>query len=174
MLSELKYVPNFITPEEETILLQHIQQLQWQEVALYGQVAKRRVVHYGFEYQYGSRGVRKTNPPPEFLNNVIARCSCLLMSNSADIAEILITEYPVNAGINWHRDAPVFKEIIGISLNSSCVIHFRNRMNKKEKIKRNLERCSAYRLSGAIRWEWEHRIAPVKVPRYSITLRTLC
>lgn len=169
----LNYIPNFITNKEEITLIKHIQQLEWQAIALFGQTAKRTVVHYGLDYNYSKRTVLPTIPPPAFLNDVIGRGAALLNVPHNEIAEILITQYPLNAGINWHRDSPVFKDIIGLSLYSPCTIDFRNRLNKKERFNVQLERGSAYLLTDAIRWEWEHRILPVKTHRYSITLRTL-
>jgi alkylated DNA repair protein (DNA oxidative demethylase) len=147
--------------------------LDWQEVKLFGQTARRRVVHLGMNYDYTNRQISPTIAPPDFLNELLLRGAQLINRSKADIAEVLITEYSIGAGINWHRDAPVFKDIIGISLGSPTLIHFRKRSNKKEQIKLNLDPGSAYVLSGSIRWEWEHRIAPVKSQRYSITLRTL-
>jgi alkylated DNA repair dioxygenase AlkB len=32
---------------------------------------------------------------------------------------------------------------------------------------------SLYRLSGEVRWDWEHSIAPLEQTRWSVTLRTL-
>ena len=32
---------------------------------------------------------------------------------------------------------------------------------------------SLYRLSGEVRWEWEHSIVPLDVTRRSVTFRTL-
>lgn len=46
-------------------------------------------------------------------------------------AELLITEYPVGSVINWHRDAPPFDLIAGISLMADCT--FRLRPNDKAK-----------------------------------------
>lgn len=169
----LLYHPHFITASKENELIQSIKQLDWQQVALFGQIAKRRVVHFGMDYHYDSRGVTPTQPPPPFLNDVITRGAQLLSLPRERIAEILITEYDINAGIGWHRDAPVFESIVGISLHSATVIHFRNRADHKEQGTLFLEPGSAYALTHDARWQWEHRIAPVKELRYSITLRTL-
>ncbi|STX52152.1 Uncharacterised protein [Legionella busanensis] len=169
----LAYFQHFISKEEEKSLIQHIQNLSWQKVSLFGQVAKRRVVHFGLDYHYESRTVKPTTPPPFFLQKTITSAANLLDKSSNHIDEILITEYPILAGINWHRDAPAFKEVIGISLLNPTIIYFRKRTNKQEQIKLILEPCSVYILKDEIRWEWEHRIPPVKALRYSITLRTL-
>ncbi|RUR05650.1 hypothetical protein ELY15_14085 [Legionella sp. km772] len=169
----LEYFPNFISTAEEKELILQLQALCWQEVILFGQVARRRVCHFGLLYNYEGRTVQVTEQAPRFLDALIARSAQLIQAPPEAIAEILVTEYPIDAGINWHRDAPVFKDIIGISLASSSFIYFRNRSNKKEQIKLFLEPGSAYILKKAIRTNWEHRIPPVKLPRYSITLRTL-
>lgn len=41
----------FITPNEEAVLLQHIDQQPWTHLA------KRRVQHYGYKFEYSQRGV---------------------------------------------------------------------------------------------------------------------
>lgn len=168
-----QYVDNFITATEEECLVHHIQQLNWQQVELFGQIAKRRVVHFGMDYHYGRRSVAPIDPAPSFLQDVITKCATFLKVHRNNLKEILITEYPINAGIGWHRDAPVFEFIIGISLNNPTPIYFRKRAQHEDQIKLILEPRSAYTLTGEVRWEWEHRIAPVKELRYSITLRTL-
>jgi alkylated DNA repair dioxygenase AlkB len=169
----LKYIPNFIGKSEEQTLISHIRCLSWDQVSLFGQIAKRRVMHFGLNYDYSSKKVSPTLPPPNFLSELIVRAAGLVQESGKSIAELLITEYPMGAGINWHRDALIFNDVIGLSLNSDCIIQFRRRSNNKEKIKLRLERYSAYVLTRAIRWDWEHRIAPVKTLRYSITLRSL-
>ena len=53
-------------------------------------------------------------------------------------------------------------------------MRFRQRVDEGfRRAKLSLEPGSAYLLSGASRWDWEHSIAPGKDLRFSITLRTL-
>jgi len=40
----------------------------------------------------------------------------------------LVIEYGPGAGIGWHRDKAVFGDVIGVSLFSPCVIHFRQKV----------------------------------------------
>lgn len=169
----LQYFPDFISSSQEKDLIKHFDVLPWENISLFGQVAKRRVVHFGLHYEYNKRTVKPAIPAPDFLKDVIIRGAKLVQQPTNAIAEILITEYTHHAGINWHRDATVFKEIIGISLGSPSMIYFRNRSDKKEQIKMRLEPGSAYVLKDSVRWDWEHRIPPVNTLRYSITLRTL-
>ncbi|QEC52556.1 alpha-ketoglutarate-dependent dioxygenase AlkB [Anseongella ginsenosidimutans] len=94
-----------------------------------------------------------------------------------DFAEVLVTEYPPGAVINWHRDAPPFDVIAGVSLLSNADFRFRpydkNKRGRQHIMRMNLERRSLYIIQGEARSEWEHSIAPVTEPRYSVTLRTL-
>ncbi len=167
------YYPAVVDCDEEKKLITDFTRLEWEPVSLFGQIAKRRVMHFGMGYNYDLRTVQPTQAAPDFLKPLIIKCSHYLKIEPDEVKEILISEYPCNAGIGWHCDSPVFEKIIGVSLLSDCIIHFRKRINHKEQFKLPLERGSIYTLSNAIRWKWEHRIAPVKALRYSITFRTL-
>ena len=94
-----------------------------------------------------------------------------------DFAELLVTEYPVGSVINWHRDAPPFDIIAGISFQSDCIFrlrpHDKMKQNRKSIISFPVRRRSLYMMEGIARTEWQHSIAPVKEVRYAITLRTL-
>ncbi len=172
-LPGFSYYPDFITPEEEQNLIKKLQSLTWNPVALFGQIARRRVVHFGMDYLYERRSVQPTEPIPVFLKEIRDHAASLLKVHSDEVVEVLLTEYPINAGIGWHRDAAVFEAIFGVSLHSPTLIHFRKRDDHQTQHKLMLDRGSAYLLTDEVRWNWEHRIAPVKQLRYSITLRTL-
>jgi hypothetical protein len=47
------------------------------------------------------------------------------------------------------------------------------RTGKREILSLELEPGSAYALRNAVRWKWQHSIAPTTALRYSITFRTL-
>jgi alkylated DNA repair dioxygenase AlkB len=103
--------------------------------------------------------------------------AALISVEAEELAEILVTEYPPGAVINWHRDAPPFDIIIGISLLSDCTFRFRPydkaKQGRKSIISTPVQRRSAYIIRDEARTDWEHSISPVKETRYSITLRTL-
>lgn len=166
------YMPNFINEEEEKELINMINTFLWHDVKMYGQVARRKVMHFGLDYTYESRAITPTTPAPNFLDPLISKCASWLKVEKSEVAEILITQYPPQAGIGWHRDAPVFDKIVGISLLSCCPLKLRL-PTKKEVKKINLDPRSAYMLCGQARTKWQHAISPVKELRYSITLRTL-
>ena len=94
-----------------------------------------------------------------------------------NIAELLVTEYPPGSVINWHRDAPPFDLIAGISLQSDCTFklrpHEKEKQTRKATVSFKVGRRSLYVMEGEARTHWQHSIAPVKHLRYSITIRTL-
>jgi alkylated DNA repair protein (DNA oxidative demethylase) len=102
------------------------------------------------------------------------RCARLAGLDPAELAQILFTRYPPGATIGWHRDAPVFGTVVGVSLLSACRMRFRRTVGGDPIVfERVLERRSAYVLAGSARWAWQHSIPPTKELRYSVTFRTL-
>jgi len=91
-------------------------------------------------------------------------------------AEMLVTEYPPGAVINWHRDVPQFDLIAGISLLADCTFRLRpydkTKQTRSSVISFPVQRRSLYTMQNDARWNWQHAITPVKQTRYSITFRT--
>jgi alkylated DNA repair dioxygenase AlkB len=91
-----------------------------------------------------------------------------------DLAHILVTQYAPGTPIGWHRDAPQFERIAGVSLAGACRMRFKPfEGTPADILNLALEPRSAYALTGPARWRWQHSIAPTPGLRYSITLRTL-
>ncbi len=174
----LIYSSEFISRDEEGQLVTAIQNLPFQEIKMHGVVAKRRAVHFGRSYQYESAKLGAAQPPPEFLLPLRERIADFAGCTPVEFAELLVTEYPAGAGIGWHRDAPAFDFIVGISLLSECTMKFRpwppERASQPPKpVSLLLEPRSVYALRGPVRTLWQHHIPPGKRLRYSITFRTL-
>ena len=174
----LIYSAEFISRTEEAQLVAAIGDLQFGEIKMHGVVAKRRAAHFGRSYEYESARIGAAPPAPEFLSPLREQIADFTECAPADFAEVLITEYPAGAGIGWHRDAPVFDFIVGISLLGECTMKFRpwppRRAPQAQKsVSLFLEPRSVYVLRGPVRTHWQHHIPPTKRPRYSITFRTL-
>ncbi|KTD18417.1 alpha-ketoglutarate-dependent dioxygenase AlkB [Legionella jordanis] len=168
------YIPDFLKGNEEEELITQIKNLEWEEVRMHGVTARRRVVHFGLNYTYDNRSISPTSAPPVFLDFVLERAAHLLRIKTEELAEILITDYPAGAGIGWHRDAPMFDKVFGVSLLNPCTMKFRRkREDHYQLFKMPLAPRSAYVLSGSARWQWQHHIPLVKMQRYSMTFRTL-
>jgi len=173
------YKRDVISTEEERSLVTAIEQLDFAQVKMHGVTAKRRVVHFGRGYEYESAALGSAPAIPQFLLPLRQRVGELAGPNPEQFAEVLVTEYAPGAGIGWHRDAPPFDIIVGISLLSECTMRFRPwPVEKKSGTRRKpltqvLEPRSAYILRGPSRTRWQHHIPPAKTRRFSITFRTL-
>jgi alkylated DNA repair dioxygenase AlkB len=137
-------------------------------------VARRRVVHYGLIYGYDSWRLTPGPPIPDFMETLQLRCAEWMGLAPEALQEVLLTEYTPGASIGWHRDAPMFGTIIGVSLGAACRMRLRSE-NGPERLSSQLvlEPRSVYALTGPARKEWQHHIPPAKALRYSITFRTL-
>jgi alkylated DNA repair dioxygenase AlkB len=172
-----QYIPDFISPEEEAHLLELIGQTSFHTFIFQGYEAKRRVASYGYDWKFDRRQLVKGADIPEAFQPIIQKVASYLSFPAEELAELLLTEYPAGSVINWHRDAPPFELVAGISLLSDCT--FRLKPHDKEKQGRGsiisfpLPRRSLYIMQGPSRWEWQHSIPAVKTTRYSITFRTL-
>lgn len=173
------YAPELISQEEERMLVRAIEQLEFANVKMHDVVAKRRVVHFGRSYEYETAALGSAPPIPEFLVALRQRVGEFAERDAEQFAEVLVTDYPPGAPIGWHRDAPGFDIIVGVSLLNECTMQFRRWPVEKgvstriKPLKQILEPRSAYILRGRSRTAWQHRIPPVKHRRLSITFRTL-
>lgn len=170
----LRYLPDFLGGAEERELCQRLGELRYGEVRMRGQLARRVVRHFGVDYEYESAGVTVGEPVPGWLQPIRARCAELLGLPVEVLAEALVTRYPPGAGIGWHRDAPAFGQVVGVSLGSECAMRFQRGTGEKRRVyEQPLEPRSAYLLSGPSRTAWQHSIPAVTAERYSLTFRTL-
>lgn len=171
------YHNNFISEEEERSLLKTIEGITLHPMIFQGFEAKRKVASFGFDYSFDNRRLTQGKPIPAEFHWLVERVAGHLSIPTNQIAELLLTEYPVGSVINWHRDAPLFDVIAGISLSSDCLFklrpHDKLKQTRKATITLPVSRRSLYIMSGISREEWQHSIAPVEQVRYSITLRTL-
>lgn len=171
------YTPDFLNEAEETQLHQEILKTELGTFNFRGFEAKRKVASFGFDYHFEEMTLSKGKEIPQAFDPLIEKVASFLSIQKKNFAELLITEYPVGAVINWHRDAFPFDVIAGISLCADCT--FRLRPHEKTKQKRgstisfSVQKRSLYVMRGPARTEWQHSIAPVQQVRYSITLRTL-
>src|SRR5688572_26116325 len=171
------YFPDFLTIEEEKELYNEISKLELQNMQFQGFEAKRKVASFGYDWSFEKRTLSKGKEIPASFSSLMNKVAVHLSIKPGDFAELLVTEYPIGSVINWHRDAPPFDVIAGISLLSDCVFklrpHDKSKQNRNSIISFPVKRRSLYTISGIARTDWQHSIAPVKQVRYSVTLRTL-
>ena len=173
------YQQEFISIQEEQALITSIEAIEFAEIRMHGVVAKRRAAHFGHGYEYGSARLTSAAPIPEFLLPLRQRLAEFATRGAEEFAEVLVTEYPAGAGIGWHRDAPPFDIVVGVSLLSACTMRFRPwhagqwRAERRKSLAQPLEPRSVYILRGPSRTAWEHHIPLAPSRRFSITFRTL-
>ena len=166
------YQAGFVSPEEERSLVDWLATLAFQPFQFRGFEGRRRVVSFGWQYDFNRSHLLKADDIPAQLLSVRARAAALAGHRPQDLQQVLLNEYLPGAPIGWHRDRPVFAEVVGISLSNPCVFRLRRRSaDGFQRAALTLEPRSAYLLSGPARSEWEHSIPPVTAHRYSITFR---
>ena len=170
----LVFRPGFISEAEERRLAEAVEELDFQEIRMHGVVARRTSVHFGYLYDYGTFKLTPGPPQPAALDPLRERCAELIGAAPEDLVETLVNRYPPGAAIGWHRDAPAFGAVIGVSLLSACRMRFqRGRGAERRVAALELPPRSAYVLDGPARTQWQHSIPAAKALRYSITFRTL-
>jgi alkylated DNA repair dioxygenase AlkB len=172
-----QYIPDFISEAEETELIQEVSKTALHTFVFQGYKAKRKVASFGQDWSFEHQKLSKGKDIPHVFQPLIEKVARHLALPKEAFAELLLTEYPVGSVINWHRDAPPFELIAGISLLSDCTFrlrpHNKTKQGRASIISLPVQRRSLYVLQGPARSEWQHSIAAVKQVRYSITLRTL-
>jgi hypothetical protein len=173
-----EYRAGFITASEEASLVTGIGGVTFADFELRGVVARRRVAFFGESYDRGAAG-----PIPAFLRPLQERIAEWARLEAAAFAMVLINEYRPGSPIGWHRDAPQYAVVAGVSLLTACRMRFRPHARPSEHVpgaprrrathEVTLEPRSAYLMKDVARQAFEHQIPPVDALRYSITFRTL-
>jgi alkylated DNA repair dioxygenase AlkB len=170
----LRHSDEFLSMAEESALLARFSSLDFHEVRMRGVTARRRVVQYGWKYSFETFKMTEGPALPDYLLPIRNRAATFAGLPPAQLSEALLTEYSPGATIGWHRDAPGFGVVVGISLGTACRFRFRRgETGNWETFELPLEPRSIYVLEGEARSNWQHSIPAVKSLRYSITFRTL-
>lgn len=135
---------------------------------------KRLTRSFGWTYDFTTGRFAPGDAIPEWLLPLRSRAAAFAGLDPDALEQVLLIEYGVGAGIGWHKDRPVFKHVIGVSLGEPAVMRFRRREGASFQ-RRSVELAprSIYHMSGNIRDDWEHSIAAMDAPRWSVTFRSL-
>ena len=169
-----RYRRELISPAGEASLVTLLSRLPFREFEFHGYTGKRRVVSYGWRYDFAQRELRKAEALPSFLLSLREAAAAFAGLDPQSLEQALVSEYRPGAGIGWHRDKDVFGQTVGISLLAPCLFRLRRAAGARwQRAKLVAEPRSAYLLSGPVRWDWEHSIPPLETLRYSVTFRNL-
>lgn len=167
-----RFCDGVITEAEEASLVRHIEVLPFQQFQFRGYEGKRRVVSFGWRYDFADRKLFAAEPIPSFLTELYDRVVASSGFTMREVQQVLVTEYQPGASIGWHKDRPVFGEVTGVSLVSPCTFRLRRAAGVGwQRVSVQAAPRSAYYLEGPARSEWEHSIPAVQNLRYSVTFR---
>lgn len=166
------YRGDVLSPEEEKSLVGHFADLPFKPFEFHGFLGKRRVMSFGWRYDYGVQRVQPSTPMPDFLLALRERAATVAGLAAERLQQALVTEYAPGAAIGWHRDKPMFDTVIAFSFLSPCRLRLRRRRGEAwQRWATEVQPRSAYVLRGAARQDWEHSIPPLETLRYSVTFR---
>jgi alkylated DNA repair dioxygenase AlkB len=173
LIAGLKYRTDFITADEERDLIGHLSIAELSPFKFQGWTGKRLTRTFGWRYDFDDRSFAPSESIPDWLLPLRSKAADFVGVAPEDFVHVLLVRYDPGAGIGWHRDRPVFEDVVGVSLGSPAVLRFRRRREGRfDRESVEVEPRSAYLLSGAARHAWEHSIAPGDTLRFSITFRT--
>ena len=126
----LGYQPDAITAGEERDLVAAMAGLPLKEFEFQGFFGKRRVMSFGWRYDFNGGGLTKVEPIPTVLFPARAAAARFAGLEPNTLQHALLTEYQPGATIGWHKDRPQFEDVIGVSLLAPCPFRLRRKRGK--------------------------------------------
>ena len=174
VLAGFHYQADLLSAAEEKGYVRGFEKLPFKPFEFHGYLGNRRIVSFGWRYDYGAAQLRKADAVPEFLVPLRAIAARFAGLQAEELVHTLVTEYAPGAGIGWHRDKPNFGKVAALSFCSPCRLRFRRKKGDEwERRAMEVAPRSGYLLDGAARHVWEHSIPPMETLRYSVTFRTM-
>jgi alkylated DNA repair dioxygenase AlkB len=167
------YGTALFSPEDELAFVAEFEKLPFKPFEFHGYLGNRRIVSFGYRYDYAGRALRNADAIPDFLEPLKRIAAGFSGIPAQNLQQALVTEYAPGAGIGWHRDKPMFEDVVALSFRAPCVLRLRRREGTGW-VRRSVPVAprSGYLLRGPSRDEWEHSIAPMESLRYSVTFRS--
>ena len=122
-----RYEPDLIEAAEEQHLIRAIEPLAFAAFEFQGFFGKRKVISFGWRYDFNGGGLERADDIPEFLLRLREAAGRAFGLDAAKLQQVLLTQYPPGAAIGWHKDRSVFGDVVGISLAAACTFRFRRK-----------------------------------------------
>lgn len=168
-----RYLPEVLSPAEEERFVAEFERLPLRPFEFHGHLGNRRIYTFGHKYVFAGQAPRADGRIPPYFEPLLQIASRISGKPAAAFEQVMVTEYAPGAGIGWHRDRPSYEDIVAVSFLAPCTLRLRRKSPPGwERRAVLIEPRSAYLLSGAVRNDWQHSIAPMDLLRYSVTLRT--
>jgi hypothetical protein len=103
-----RYQRDFLNSEEEGSLLRDMRSLPFREFDFHGFTGKRRILSFGWRYDFNGGGLTRTEDMPEFLVGVRARAERYAGFTPGSLQHVHLTETlpaPPSAGIRTARSS---------------------------------------------------------------------
>src|SRR5438270_7673718 len=94
-----RYWPDFLSVDEEQDLVRSIESLAFANFQFHGFTGKRRVISFGWRYDFNESDLRKVDDMPAFLLPLRERAAQLVGLGADAFQHALVTEYSPGAGI---------------------------------------------------------------------------
>src|SRR5258708_21770884 len=156
------YREEVISPDEERALAERFALLPLAPFAFHGFLGRRRIVSFGWRYDYAGRTLRPSEEIPGLLMPLRERAAEFAGVPAQSLQQVLVTEYAPGAAIGWHRDKPMFEDVVAVSFLAPCTLRLRRRHDEGwERRSIKLMPRSAYLLRGPSRRGWAQSLAPL-------------
>lgn len=193
----LFYKENILSSENYQNLLNFVLEQPFQHIT--ENPNSRRVLQYGYEYQYQDYNIniQELDPIPEQFQELLTEIcnninTDIINDNNINTDEIsidyfnqcIVNEYKPGQGISYHVDNLIFDDYIAcFTLNAAAEMEFKHNATTEIE-KYYVQPNSLYIMSGEYRYEYSHcmrarkndKINNQKIPRgtrYSVTFRHL-
>ena len=174
----LEYRPDFVDKAEEQALLAIAGSLPVRQARFKEYTARRRVYVYGSRFDHDQHTLTPAaiDHLPAPLVALRAKLAAWAGVSPEDFVHVLISEYQPGTPLGWHRDAPAYELVVGVSLGGAARFRLRpwppDAASRSRAIAIDLAPRCAYLMRGVARWGWQHSVSPVPALRYSVTMRT--
>jgi len=170
----LRYGSDVLSVADEAEAISDLEALELSPFRFQGWTGKRLTHSFGWRYDFDDASFVQAESLPRWLLPLRDNAAAFAGVRPGQFVHALLVRYDPGAGIGWHRDRPVFEQVVGLSLGTPAVLRLRQRTETGfRRASLTVEPRSAYLLSGEARHDWEHSIASGDQLRFSITFRTL-
>src|SRR3984957_20008890 len=119
-----RYHDELLSEQEEVVLAANLVKLGLKPFEFHGYLGNRRVVNFGFKYDFTHRSVQKADDIPPFLNDLLRRAASFAGWERESFGKGGVSKYSAGAEIGWHKDKPDFEIIVGVSLLAPATMRF--------------------------------------------------
>ncbi len=173
----MRFQEDFLSVAEEADLLRHLAVLPFAEARYKEWTARRRTAGFGARFDFDTNQLQPAADIPSWFLPVRERIASWAGREASLYQQLLVNEYAPGTPLGWHRDAPCFEHVVGVSLAGRARMRLRPyppASPGRATLVLDLPPRSAYQLGGARalgRGNTPSR-RPARL-RYSITFRTL-